>query len=206
MVSPNARREPGSAHEAGDGTKPVDRLVSVATELFSRHGFRAVGVEQIVQETGVTKMTLYRHFASKDELGAACLRKLAEAERQLIASAMARHSDDPLQQIRAIVAAAAQRMAHSSYRGWPMTNAAVEIPDPVHPVRAVFEPFKAEIRHLLGDLAEKAGLNRPGKFADGLLMLLEGAAVSRQSFDSEGPSGALVEIVDGLIKAFQPPS
>jgi AcrR family transcriptional regulator len=56
---------------------PRDRLVAVAAELFYRHGIRAIGVDAIAEAAGTNKMTLYRHFASKDELVAECLRQVA---------------------------------------------------------------------------------------------------------------------------------
>ena len=61
-----------------EGIPPRERILAVAADLFYRHGIRAVGVEAIAEAAGTNKMTLYRHFASKDELVAAYLRCLAE--------------------------------------------------------------------------------------------------------------------------------
>ena len=61
-----------------EGIPPRERILVVAADLFYRHGIRAVGVEAIADAAGTNKMTLYRHFASKDELVAEYLRCLAQ--------------------------------------------------------------------------------------------------------------------------------
>ena len=66
-------------HEKDERIPPRSRILAVAGELFYRHGIRAVGVEAIAEAAGTNKMTLYRHFASKDELVAEYLRESAKA-------------------------------------------------------------------------------------------------------------------------------
>src|SRR5258705_9667119 len=66
-------------HEKDERTPPKDRILAAAGDLFYRHGIRAVGVEAIAEAAGTNKMTLYRHFSSKDELVAECLRQTANA-------------------------------------------------------------------------------------------------------------------------------
>lgn len=183
--------------------KVVKRLLTAASELFYRQGFRAVGVEQIVREARTTKPTLYRYFASKDELSAACLREQAASEWAILAQVAIGLADDPLAHLRAIVASVARRISHPDYPGWPMTNAAIEFPQQGHPARQVLEGFKAQMRAKLTDLAEKAALPDPGSLADGLLLLIEGAIVSLHSFGSDGPSNALSEAADVLIEAYE---
>ena len=68
----------------GDGISPRERILSVASELFYRHGIRAIGVEAIAEAAKTNKMTLYRHFASKDELVAEYLRRLAEDAKSIV--------------------------------------------------------------------------------------------------------------------------
>src|SRR3977135_3034262 len=60
-----------------EGIPPRERILAAAAEVFSRHGIRAVGVEAIAEGAGTNKMTLYRHFLSKDELVAEYLRQSA---------------------------------------------------------------------------------------------------------------------------------
>src|ERR1700752_455225 len=83
---------------------PRTRLLAVAAELFYRHGIRAVGVEAIAEAAGTNKMTLYRHFPSKDELVAAYLRQVAQDGERGWAAYEQAHPGDPLAQVRAWLA------------------------------------------------------------------------------------------------------
>src|SRR5258706_2978489 len=83
------------------GIAPRDRILAVAGELFYRHGIRAVGVESIAEAAGTNKMTLYRHFSSKDELVAEYLRQSAKAADDCWARFAKKHPGDALAQLRA---------------------------------------------------------------------------------------------------------
>src|SRR5256886_5163213 len=84
-----------------EGIPPRERILAVAVDLFYRHGIRAVGVESIAQGAGTNKMTLYRHFASKDELVAQYLRCLADKARSSWDQLAAQHPGNPRAQLRA---------------------------------------------------------------------------------------------------------
>ncbi|MCP4245656.1 MAG: helix-turn-helix transcriptional regulator, partial [bacterium] len=64
-----------------------DQLVSVALDLFCRHGFHATGIDTIVAEAGVAKMTLYKHFRSKEDLVVAALELQDRRSREWLAAA-----------------------------------------------------------------------------------------------------------------------
>src|SRR5215471_5243695 len=91
-------------HSKAEGIPPRQRILAAAGELFYHHGIRAVGVESIAEAAGTNKMTLYRHFESKDELVAEYLRQEAAKADAYWAALAARHPD-PLSQIRAWLAA-----------------------------------------------------------------------------------------------------
>src|ERR1700739_3000129 len=84
---------------------PRERIVAAACDLFYRHGIRAVGVEAIAEAAGTNKMTLYRHFSSKGELVAECLRQVAAKADAVWERIAADHPDDPRAQLNAWVAA-----------------------------------------------------------------------------------------------------
>src|SRR6185369_15775591 len=94
--------EPRPAPDAGLAQLPPrERILAAARELFYRRGIHAVGVDAIAEAAGTNKTTLYRHFASKDELVAACLREFAaeiDTEWDAIAAA---HPGDPRGQLLA---------------------------------------------------------------------------------------------------------
>src|ERR1700761_4524105 len=89
------------SHSRSEGIPPRARILAVAGELFYRHGIRAVSVDSIAEAAGTNKMTLYRHFDSKDELVAEYLRQEAAKGEAAWAALAAQHPDDPLAQIRA---------------------------------------------------------------------------------------------------------
>jgi AcrR family transcriptional regulator len=81
-VNAFVKPDPGTQPQAQPGADeqrlpPRERILVAATELFYRQGIRAVGVDAIAEAAGTNKMTLYRHFSSKDELVAECLRRFA---------------------------------------------------------------------------------------------------------------------------------
>src|SRR5579859_3326006 len=88
-------------HENKEKIPPRERILAVAAELFYRHGIRAVGVEAIAEAAGTNKMTLYRHFPSKDELVAEYLRIIAAMVDRRWSAYEQAHPGDPEAQIRA---------------------------------------------------------------------------------------------------------
>jgi AcrR family transcriptional regulator len=180
---------------------PRERLLAVAADLFYRHGIRAVGVEAIAEAAGTNKMTLYRHFASKDELVAEYLRqsaKLADACWDRLERA---HPGDARAQLRAWLAEMADHLANTDERGCALANAAVELPDKDHPARRVIEEFKIAQRTRLIRLCRAAGLSEPDMLADELHLLLEGARVTSQSVGADGLGARLMRMGEAMIAA-----
>ena len=190
--------------EINERIPPRERLLAVAAELFYQHGIRAVGVEAIAEAAGTNKMTLYRHFPSKDELVAEYLRQAArEADYcwQVYARA---HPGDPLAQIRTWLAEMADHLANPGERGCALANAAVELPDKAHPARRVIEDYKIAQRNRLIDLCRGAGLSDPEMLADELHLLLEGARVTAQSVGADGLGARLTRMGEAMIAAHLP--
>ncbi|MGH6883903.1 TetR/AcrR family transcriptional regulator [Hypericibacter sp.] len=181
--------------------RAVDRIRRSARELFYREGIRAVGVEEIVTQAGVTKPSLYRSFPSKDELAADYLRGYEAEFWRRFDAAIAAHPGDPRAQIMAYLIALAERATTSGYRGCGLTNAAIEYPDRSHPARAVSDPHKRELRKRLKAMATEMGAAKPGILADGLLLLIEGTFASSQIFGPGGPGGSVAAAADALIGA-----
>src|SRR6266508_1975330 len=180
---------------------PRERILAVASTLFYKHGIRAVGVEAIAQAAGTNKMTLYRHFVSKDELVAEYLRRLAAEAETLWVELEAAHPGDARAQLRAWLEAMAKAVTFGKERGWALANAAVELPERHHPARCVIEEHKKEQRECLVRLCRSAGLDEPDMLADELFLLLEGARVSAQSVGPQGPSSRLARMGEALIAA-----
>jgi AcrR family transcriptional regulator len=178
---------------------PRDRIVAVASELFYRHGIKAVGVDLIAEAAGTNKMTLYRHFASKDELVAEYLRTLAQQAETIWDRLEAAHPGDPRAQLRAWLKEMAEHVGNCEERGCALANAAIELPEKDHPARKVIEACKCAQRQRLIGLCRAAALSEPELLADELFLILEGARVTAQSMGPEGPSARLVRMGEVLI-------
>jgi AcrR family transcriptional regulator len=190
--------------EDNERIPPRARILAAAGELFYRHGIRAVGVDAIAEAAGTNKMTLYRHFTSKDELVAEYLRqsaKLADACWERLRQA---HPGDPRAQLRAWLREMAEHAASADERGCPLANAAVELPEKAHPARRVIEDFKVAQRARLVELGTAAGLAEPDVLADELHLLLEGARVTAQSVGTDGLGARLMRMGEAMIAAHSP--
>ncbi len=178
-----------------------DRIFAAARELFYRQGIRAVGVDSIAQEAGATKMSLYRAFASKDELVAECLK---QSEREFWVwwdAVTAPHADDPRAALLAIFDSIVTKAKTCEKRGCAIGNAAVELTDTSHPARAVVVDYNREKRRRLRALCRALKARDPEVLADGLQLLMDGGYLSRLSLGSSGPSASLRKAAEALISA-----
>lgn len=199
----NATR-PAVSHDTVERIPPRERILSAAADLFYRHGIRAVGVDSIAEAAGTNKMTLYRHFVSKDELVAEYLRQSAKTADSWWDEYARRHPDDALAQLRAWLADMAGHVASADERGCPLVNAAVELPEKGHPARRVIEESKIAARARLVTLCEAAGLADAQSLADELNLLLEGARVTAQSVGPEGVAARLIRMGEAMIALHAP--
>jgi AcrR family transcriptional regulator len=183
---------------------PRARLLRAARELFYRDGIHAVGVEAIVAAAATNKTTLYRHFASKDELVAECLREYGLHFEAVWTAIEQAHRGSAKDQLLALLRFMAEFKLDQSERGCALANAAVELPDPDHPARRVVEELKSRYRNLVAVLCRKAGLRDPELLADELFLLGEGARLSRQSLGPDGPAKRLAEMFETLVAAHAP--
>ena len=193
-------------HERDEKIPPRDRILAAAGELFYRHGIRAVGVESIAEAAETNKMTLYRHFASKDELVAEYLRQSAKQADTCWGRLELEYPGDALAQLRAWFREMAEHVASADLRGCPLANAAVELPEKGHPARAVIEECKNAARARVVALCQAAGLGEPDMLAEELNLLLEGARVTAQSVGSDGLGARLIRMGEAIIAIHAPKS
>jgi AcrR family transcriptional regulator len=178
-----------------------ERVLETAGELFYREGIRAVGIDTIIAQSGVAKMSLYRHFASKEELVVAYLQERDRIYWQRWDRVMAAHPGEPRRQIADYFADLARRVARPDYRGCPFTNAATEFPDPGHPGRAVAAANKRELKSRLGALAAALGVAQPERLAGQLVLLIEGAYSSALSLGPDASGADLEAAAEALVAA-----
>ncbi|ROL90654.1 TetR family transcriptional regulator [Pseudomonas protegens] len=154
-----------------------ERLIDSALKLFVSQGINITGVMAIAAMAGVTKMTLYSHFPSKDALIVACLEERDRRWREEVAHTLAGHPD-PISGMLAFFDLYQRFLLQDSGRGCLFVNSAAEFPQFSHPVHLAVSSHKQGIRENLAALAMSAGVSDPGAVAEGLFILLEGSFVS----------------------------
>jgi AcrR family transcriptional regulator len=177
------------------------KIFETARDLFYRRGIRAVGVDEIVCEAGVTKPSLYRAFKSKDELVAACLRESAREGFEQVNAILAGAGDDPRDKLRALIRHYAMKVDDPEFRGCLISNVAVELPEPDHPGREVLKACKTGMHNCLIDLSRDIGAADPDVLADGLMLVIEGAIATHHVSGKTGPARSITTTCESLIEA-----
>jgi AcrR family transcriptional regulator len=167
-----------------------ERIIDAATELFYAHGLRAVSADKIIAQVGITKVTFYRHFPTKDELIVAYLERRAQWERDAIAGAREAAGDVP-DTFRIVAEAIGAESCRPGFRGCPFINAAAEYCDPEHPVRRAVDAHRRWFRQTIKDLLDEIEVPDSARVADELVMLRDGAMVSGYLSDPATVADAL---------------
>lgn len=186
---------------------PRERILAAARDLFYRHGIRAVGVDSIAEAAATNKMTLYRHFGSKDDLVATYIGELAK-EGDALWEALAReHPGDPQAQIDGWLDYVEEVVCSRADRGCAIANAAVELRDMEHPARQIIDDYKTRKRERLVTLFREANYSEPERLADETFLLFEGARISIQCCSAPtGPASRLVSMLRSLVTEHAPKS
>jgi AcrR family transcriptional regulator len=154
-----------------------DHLLDTALELFYRHGFHAVGIDRILAQSGCAKMTLYKHFRSKNELILAALRRRDERFRAWFVRAVERRATAPRERLLAIFDVLAEWFASPDFSGCMFINASAEFGDRDDPIHAAAAEHKRLMFVYVRNLARAAGVTDADDLAGELMLLKEGAIV-----------------------------
>lgn len=184
---------------------PRERIIAAAADLFQKQGIRGVGVEAIAEAANTNKMTLYRHFASKDELIAEWVRGIVaekEAEWQELS---ARHPGDPQGVLIEWSRRVSAKLAGMEERGSTLMNALAELPDPNHPARQVIQAHKQREHKRVLKLCKDAGFPDPDLAANAFYLMLEGAHSCVQCIGLKRLGEDLVRLVDRMVENSRKP-
>jgi len=154
------------------------RILETADRLFYQDGVRAVGVDRIIAEAGVAKMSLYKHFPSKDDLILEVLKYHEEGVFEFFRSATERHGKKAKSRLRAFFAALREWFEKPGFRGCPFQNAAVELADPKHAGTEFVRGHKQRFSDFLRGLVEESIGKAAAKVAPAVIILVEGAIVT----------------------------
>jgi AcrR family transcriptional regulator len=181
VPSPVAVRVVGEVSPAGS----VERILAVAYELFSKRGVRDVGVNELIERSGVAKATFYRHFPSKDSL---VLAFLEQRDKQwtvnAIVSEARRRGNNPKEQLLAIFDVFGDWFLREDFEACSFINILLEM-GPAHPLGQASIDYLAKIRGHIQVLAEEAGLARPEEFARSWHILMKGSIISATEGDMQ---------------------
>lgn len=176
-----------------------ERILATASDLFYREGIRAIGVDTVVERSGVSKTSLYRVFDSKDALISAFA---AEKNRLFWAwwdGVEEKHAEDPRALLDALLSGIAKRIAHPAFRGCPFLNLMTEFPDDSHPGRVIARDNKDEMRARLATIVARLGVRNPDRTASQIALLINGAYVTGLMVDSADLKEDLVEAAMKLL-------
>ena len=172
---------------------PGERILAAADKLFYEQGIRAVGVDTIAAEAGVSKRTLYNYYPTKDDLIAAYL----TGRFSQIAP-----SDAPArEQILAYFDRVERMIEDGSFRGCPFVNAVTEIGDRRHAAVALAVQFKQQRRQWYRSLLERMEVRDPDALAIQLQILVEGALAAALVQGDKAVAGAARAAAEVLLDA-----
>ncbi|WP_250534766.1 TetR/AcrR family transcriptional regulator [Caballeronia sp. AZ10_KS36] len=185
-----------------DGATAQEQLLDAAQALFYREGVRAVGVDAVVERAGVNKMSLYRRFASKDELVVAYLERMDDRFRQRLEASFDKHPGDPAKQLVQAFDDLVERASAPDYRGCPFVNVSCEFGDPAHPARQLVERNKHYVMTRFIEKCQAVGAEQPVELAESLALLLDGVYATSQTYGpGSGPLRAASRVARTLVDA-----
>lgn len=159
-----------------------DHLLATAFRLFYRHGYHAVGIDTILAEAKLAKMTLYHHFKSKEALIVAGLEMRGEQIRAARAAALAKAGSSPRKKLLALFDAYAAWFAAPDFNGCAFIRAVAEFPDAKSPVHRAVVREKEQLIATLKDLLTELEVTAPAALARQVFLLVEGAIISAHTF------------------------
>jgi AcrR family transcriptional regulator len=163
-----------------------ERILDTAYDLFSRHGIRAVGIDRIIATSGVAKMSLYRHFRSKDAL---VLAFLQEREKRWtldwLHAEVTSRAEDGADRMLAIFDVFDEWFRQPDFEGCSFINVLLEFGELEHPIRQASTEHLATIRGLVREFAEEAGIADPEAVARQWHILMKGSIVAAGEGDRE---------------------
>jgi AcrR family transcriptional regulator len=166
------------------------RILEAAYDLFARRGIRDVGIDEVISKAGVAKATLYRHFRSKDELVLAFLERRDKVwTREWFVVEAERRGSNAEERLLAFFEIFDEWFRRNDYEGCSFINALLEMGF-AHPIGAASARHLENIRSVLRDLADEAGLRDPDEFAHSFQLLMKGSVVAAGGGDLDAAGRA----------------
>src|SRR3569833_453144 len=176
-----------------------EHILAVAHEPFYWHSIKGTGVDTIAATAGVAPTTLYRLFASKDDLIAAYVERASGLYKQWFTEATA--DGEPADRIMSLFDALIEQVRPEHCRGCPFLMAMAELPDASAKAHALAVETKAWVRAKIGELTAQLAIKDPAILADQVFLVMEGVYASVQSHGADGPARQARGLVEALLGA-----
>lgn len=153
------------------------KIINVATSLFETKGINACGVDAIINESGVARATLYRHFPSKDLLIIAFLRSKADTFFDWLNNGLLSKEHKPYDKLIELCNLMEEWISTPNFKGLPFHIGTIEFPEVDHPVNQFSASLAKELQDFFAEYAKQAGATDPIGLSQQIIMLFEGAAL-----------------------------
>ncbi|WP_433197432.1 TetR/AcrR family transcriptional regulator [Nocardia sp. CA-107356] len=182
-------------------TRAKQRLLTTAEELFYAEGIRAVGVDRLLQESGVGRASFYRHFESKDDLVVEVLEDRDRRWLQWLRESVEATASDPADRPLAVFDALSERFARKDFRGCAFINTMVEVADPDSAAHHAADRHKRRVIDYLTELLTAAGRSDAQELAAEFALLVDGAIVTAVREGSPAAAARARTIAHHLLAA-----
>jgi AcrR family transcriptional regulator len=181
-------------------TTPKEKLFQTAARLFYQYGYRAIGVDTIAAESGIGKMTLYRHYPSKDDLIVAFLRESNKGFWEYFERST-KDAPTAYEKLLAFFKALQIYVTSPACYGCPFINVATEYPEVDYAGHRVALEHKQSVRARFTQLAQEAGARQPEALANALLLLMDGAYMAARMYGASlnNPAAEVAEAAQWII-------
>jgi AcrR family transcriptional regulator len=187
------------------GPRPRERILVAATRLFADEGINATSVDRVISEAGVAPMTVYRHFAGKDELVTATMERWSREWLGWLRQEAGEDGDDAGARLERLWDALEKWFADEGFRGSYVANVATELrAKPGHPAQATIAIHRAALRELLREIASSADVPSPTEAALQLHMLIDGATAAAVVDRQPGAAASARAMAATVLTAAQP--
>ncbi|MDF1808718.1 MAG: TetR/AcrR family transcriptional regulator [Phycisphaerales bacterium] len=177
-----------------------EKLLNVARKLFETEGFHTTGIDRVLSEAGVAKMTLYNNFGSKDGLIVAVLEQTSQDMISRLREVVTQSSNDPYEQILGVFDAFAHWFSDPEFCGCMFQAAVAEFPDPESKPSQAARNHQVRVCQLFEDFCSSAGLPNPATLGQMLAMLASGASCTARQIQTREPAEHARQIAEILLE------
>lgn len=194
-------RPPKAVSEGEFGAK--SRILDTALRLFYRYGINSVGIDRIIEESEVAKMTFFKHFPSKTDLILSFLSARDEKYMNWVVSSLNDQLKSKNDKLNAIIEVMAQWFLQPDFRGCAFINTTAEVGPDKSAAKSLCLEHKKKLILFIAGVATESDIQSPLEFADQLVLIIDGATIRAQMDDPKNVLKSFRSASQRLIQSFQ---